>query len=281
MVAVLARTAAAHGAALATNVRMDGLIVADGRVTGVRARDLLEAGGAWPLRARHVVLATGAWTGGGAGAGPLRVRPSKGVHILVPQGPDRDGHRAADADREERAVRDPVGPHWLIGDTDTEWPYDPAHPTASRADLEYLLAKVNAVLRDPLVPRRHRGRVRRPAAAGRRGGRRHHPAEPGAHGLVAPARAVGDRGREVHHVPGDGPGPDRRGGGRPRRPDVRRRRPGRDRAVAHPPDPLLGAAGYARARLGGPAGGAQRPGRRRRSSGCSTGTDRAPTTCWT
>ena len=46
----------------------------------------------------------------------------------------------------------PWGPHWLIGDTDTEWPYDPAHPTASRSDLEYLLAKVNAVLRDPLVP---------------------------------------------------------------------------------------------------------------------------------
>jgi glycerol-3-phosphate dehydrogenase len=152
MVAVLARTAAAHGAALATNVRMDGLIVADGRVTGVQARDLLEAGGAWPLRARHVVLATGAWTGGGAGAGPLRVRPSKGVHILVPR--DRIAMDTGLLTRTEKSVLFviPWGPHWLIGDTDTEWPYDPAHPTASRSDLEYLLAKVNAVLRDPLVP---------------------------------------------------------------------------------------------------------------------------------
>ena len=152
MVAVLARTAAAHGAALATNVRMDGLIVADGRVTGVRARDLLEAGGAWPLRARHVVLATGAWTGGGAGAGPLRVRPSKGVHILVPR--DRIAMDTGLLTRTEKSVLFviPWGPHWLIGDTDTELPYDPAHPTASRSDLEYLLAKVNAVLRDPLVP---------------------------------------------------------------------------------------------------------------------------------
>jgi glycerol-3-phosphate dehydrogenase len=152
MVAVLARTAAAHGAALATNVRMDGLIVAGGRVTGVRARDLLEAGGAWPLRARHVVLATGAWTGGGAGAGPLRVRPSKGVHILVPR--DRIAMDTGLLTRTEKSVLFviPWGPHWLIGDTDTEWPYDPAHPTASRSDLEYLLAKVNAVLRDPLVP---------------------------------------------------------------------------------------------------------------------------------
>ena len=152
MVAVLARTAAAHGAALATNVRMDGLIVADGRVTGVQARDLLGAAGPWPLRARHVVLATGAWTGGGASAGPLRVRPSKGVHILVPR--DRIAMDTGLLTRTEKSVLFviPWGPHWLIGDTDTEWPYDPAHPTASRSDLEYLLAKVNAVLQDPLVP---------------------------------------------------------------------------------------------------------------------------------
>ena len=155
MVAVLARTAAAHGAALATNVRMDGLLVEGGRVRGVRARDLLDGGaraGVWPLRARHVVLATGAWTGGGAGAGPLRVRPSKGVHILVPR--DRIAMGTGLLTRTEKSVLFviPWGPHWLIGDTDTEWPYDPAHPTASRSDLEYLLAKVNAVLRDPLVP---------------------------------------------------------------------------------------------------------------------------------
>ncbi len=45
----------------------------------------------------------------------------------------------------------PWGEHWLIGDTDTEWPYDPAQPAASRADIEYLLAKVNHVLREPLT----------------------------------------------------------------------------------------------------------------------------------
>jgi len=151
MVAVLARTAAAHGAALATNVRMDGLLVEGGRVRGVRARDLLE-GADLAVRARHVVLATGAWTGGAAGAGPLRVRPSKGVHIVVPR--DRIAMDTGLLTRTEKSVLFviPWGPHWLIGDTDTEWAYDPAHPTASRADLEYLLAKVDSVLRDPLVP---------------------------------------------------------------------------------------------------------------------------------
>ena len=167
MVAVLARTAAAHGAALATNVRMDGLLTEGGRVCGVRARDVLDGdvlhgdvldgdvlhgGEAWPLRARHVVLATGAWTGGTGGAGPLRVRPSKGVHITVPR--DRIAMDTGLLTRTEKSVLFviPWGRFWLIGDTDTEWPYDPAHPTASRADLEYLLAKVNTVLRDPLVP---------------------------------------------------------------------------------------------------------------------------------
>ena len=44
----------------------------------------------------------------------------------------------------------PWGDHWLIGDTDTEWRYDPARPVASRADLDYLLAKANQMLRRPL-----------------------------------------------------------------------------------------------------------------------------------
>ena len=68
MVAVLARTAAAHGAAMATCVRMDDLITEGGRVTGIQASDLLTGSGL-EIRARHVVLATGAWTGERAGAG--------------------------------------------------------------------------------------------------------------------------------------------------------------------------------------------------------------------
>ena len=163
MVAVLARTAAAYGAALATNVRMDGLLSEGARVAGVRASDLLD-GSDLVIRGRHVVLATGAWTGdrtgagtepageGGSGraSGPLRVRPSKGVHIVVPR--DRIRMDTGLLTRTEKSVLFviPWGEHWLIGDTDTEWPFDPGHPAASRADIDYLLAKVNRMLRDPL-----------------------------------------------------------------------------------------------------------------------------------
>ena len=151
MVAFLARTAAAHGAALATNIRMDGLAADGGRVTGVRARDLLD-GTDLPIRGRHVALATGAWTSGAPGrtGAELRVRPSKGVHIVVPR--RRIRMDTGLLTRTERSVLFviPWGDHWLIGDTDTKWQYDPGHPAASRADIDYLLAKVNRMLRDPI-----------------------------------------------------------------------------------------------------------------------------------
>jgi glycerol-3-phosphate dehydrogenase len=151
MVACLARTAAEHGATLATRVRMDSLVRRSGRVIAVRATDLLTMTGL-EITAGHVVLATGAWTSTAAGtsAGELRVRPSKGVHIVVPR--DRIAMDTGLLTRTEKSVLFviPWGEHWLIGDTDTEWAFDPGHPVASRADIDYLLAKVNRMLREPI-----------------------------------------------------------------------------------------------------------------------------------
>ena len=162
MVACIARTAAAHGAAMATRVEMTRALVRDGRVIGVHARDLL-AGTDLEIRARHVAQATGAWTAGpggsqapagepaGADQPGLRVRPSKGVHIVVPR--DRIAMDTGLLARTSESVLFviPWGRHWVIGDTDTEWPFDPGLPAASRADIDYLLAKVNALLREPLT----------------------------------------------------------------------------------------------------------------------------------
>ncbi|HUA31626.1 MAG TPA: glycerol-3-phosphate dehydrogenase/oxidase [Streptosporangiaceae bacterium] len=145
-VACLARTAAGHGAALATNVAMAGPLTEGDRVTGVHARDLL-AGSELTIRARQVVLATGAWTDDGG----LPVRPSKGVHILVPR--RRIAMNTGLLTRTEKSVLFviPWGDHWLIGDTDTEWRCEPGRVVASRADIDYLLAKVNAMLADPVT----------------------------------------------------------------------------------------------------------------------------------
>ena len=146
MVACLARTAAGHGAALATNVRMDGLRTEAGRVTGVMARDLLTDTGL-TIRARHVALATGAWA---QRDGALPVRPSKGVHIVVPRCSIPMGTGLLTRTEKSVLFVIPWGDHWLIGDTDTEWPHDPGRPVASRGDIDYLLAKANRMLRHPL-----------------------------------------------------------------------------------------------------------------------------------
>ena len=73
-------------------------------------------------------------------ASPLPVRPSKGVHIVVP----RDTHRLPSwpsSSRTEKSVLFvlPWGSHWIIGTTDTPWEFGLDHPSASRADVDYLL----------------------------------------------------------------------------------------------------------------------------------------------
>lgn len=149
----VARTAAQNGAVLATYTSAIGLRFTGDRVSGVRVRDH-ESGAEIDVKGRHVVSAAGVWNddihGWAAGRAPARVRPSKGVHIVVPRS-------CIDADsglfiRTEKSVLFivPWGRHWLIGDTDTDWPYDKVEPAASSADIEYLLAQANAVLRTPL-----------------------------------------------------------------------------------------------------------------------------------
>jgi len=149
----VARTAARYGAALATSTRVVGFLREGERVVGVRARDL-EADAELAVRARQVVNATGVWTDdlqAMVGRGRIKVRASKGVHLVVPR--DRIH---ADAGLILRTMRSvlfviPWGRHWIIGTTDTDWNLDKAHPAASRADIVYLLDHVNAVLTQPLT----------------------------------------------------------------------------------------------------------------------------------
>jgi glycerol-3-phosphate dehydrogenase len=151
----LARTAAAHGAQVANRVQAVGFLREGEHVTGVRIVDL-EAGErrTIALRARQTINATGVWTDDTqdmVGArGQFHVRASKGVHLLVPR--DRIHGDTALTIRTETSVLFviPWGRHWIIGTTDTDWHLDKAHPAASRSDIDYLLARINAVLKAPL-----------------------------------------------------------------------------------------------------------------------------------
>src|SRR5262245_27602407 len=150
MVAVVARTAAAHGAAIATRVR----------VTGFRAQGEVEAvdeetGEPLLLRARHVASAAGAWTDElralSGGVSQRRIVPSKGIHAFVTG--DRIRMENGVLARTEKSVLFvvPWQRGWLIGDTDTPWTGPPGEVVATGADVDYLLGRANALLASPLT----------------------------------------------------------------------------------------------------------------------------------
>ncbi|MFC6015314.1 glycerol-3-phosphate dehydrogenase/oxidase [Plantactinospora solaniradicis] len=161
LVVTLARTAASLGAAMVTSARVVGLTRQAREVTGVRVRDMEAPPGTpeaeFEVRARTVIAATGVWSDdmsellGDVGVRRgLRVRASKGVHVVVP--------RSAITGEAGLILRTPSsvlfvipwGGHWIIGTTDTDWRLDRAHPAASARDIDYLLDQVNTVLDRPL-----------------------------------------------------------------------------------------------------------------------------------
>ncbi|MDO3647177.1 glycerol-3-phosphate dehydrogenase [Nocardia mangyaensis] len=151
---MIARTAAEHGATVLTRTSVTGLEREGDRVVGARVLDR-ETGVAQTIRARSVISATGVWTDDmikltGVDF-PFHVRMSKGVHILVPR--DRLDLRTGLITRTEKSVLFviPWAEHWIIGTTDTEWALDKNHPTATAADVQYILDHVNALLRKPLT----------------------------------------------------------------------------------------------------------------------------------
>jgi len=150
----LARTAAHYGAVIRTSTQVVGFLREADRVTGVKIRDT-EDGRTGEVRAHVVINATGVWTDEvqalSRTRGRFQVRASKGVHIVVPR--DRIVSDAAMILRTASSVLFviPWGAHWIIGTTDTDWNLDLAHPAATRADIAYLLDRVNEVLVTPIT----------------------------------------------------------------------------------------------------------------------------------
>ncbi|GAB3066674.1 glycerol-3-phosphate dehydrogenase/oxidase [Intrasporangium mesophilum] len=148
------RTAAAYGATVVSSARVVDLLRAGERVVGALVEDV-ETGERVEVRASAVINCTGVWTDDiqtmAGGHGRFHVRASKGVHIVVAR--DRISSETGLILRTEKSVLFviPWGTHWIIGTTDTEWDLDRAHPAATRADIDYLLEHLNAVLREPLT----------------------------------------------------------------------------------------------------------------------------------
>jgi glycerol-3-phosphate dehydrogenase len=150
----LARTAAFYGATVRTSTEVTGLVIEGSRVVGAHLRDV-EDGRTGTVRARVVVGCTGVWSDflhEMAGVpSPYRVRASKGVHLLVPR--DRIESSTGLILRTEKSVLFviPWGEHWVVGTTDTPWDLSLEHPAATRADIDYILDRVNEVLLQPIT----------------------------------------------------------------------------------------------------------------------------------
>ncbi|QBI20663.1 glycerol-3-phosphate dehydrogenase/oxidase [Egibacter rhizosphaerae] len=151
--AMLARTAAHHGALVTTHVEATDLTKQGGCVTGAVATDT-ESGREVRITARRIVNATGPWTDevqNMAGQAQVKVRPSKGVHFLVPR--ERLDLGVGLIMRTEKSVLFvvPWGNRWIIGTTDTDWDESVDDVVATQADLDYLLDRLNPMLRHPLT----------------------------------------------------------------------------------------------------------------------------------
>ena len=149
----LVRTALRHGAAVATSARVVGLRRSDGVVDGVDVVDV-EGGDHFTIRARQVVNDTGVWTDriqDMVGGASLRVRASKGVHLVVPRDRIRSDTGLICRTPSSVLFVIPWDEHWIVGTTDTDWNLDLAHPAASAADVEYLLTQANRHLDPPLT----------------------------------------------------------------------------------------------------------------------------------
>jgi glycerol-3-phosphate dehydrogenase len=150
---MIARTAARHGAVIATGVKVESLIRDGKRVTGVKARDI-ETGKLITIKATATVMCAGIWSDqlhDSFGIKPgYHVTMSKGVHIVLP--------KKAINSTEGVILKTPVSVlflipwnnQWLVGTTDTPYTEDRSKPLADRSDVEYIINEANKVLKPKL-----------------------------------------------------------------------------------------------------------------------------------
>ena len=150
---MIARTAARHGAVIATNVRVDNLTRNGKKVTGVVATDL-KTGKTLNIAAKATIMCAGVWSDElhqqfGLTPG-YSVAMSKGVHIVVPQSAihSKDGIILKTAVSVLFLI--PWGDKWIVGTTDTPYEGDRAKPLATQKDVQYILDQANRVLEPKL-----------------------------------------------------------------------------------------------------------------------------------
>jgi len=136
-----------HGADVLNHAEATAVRSADGAVTGLKVADQL-SDRRFDVDARAVLNATGPWANdiaGGTDESAL-VRPTKGVHLVVPKLTD---HALTLPTTEDRLVFIvPWNGFSLVGTTDTDFGNDPSEARATAADVEYLLEEAGRYFLD-------------------------------------------------------------------------------------------------------------------------------------
>jgi glycerol-3-phosphate dehydrogenase len=172
-----ARTATGLGAAIATGVRVVGLLRSPGtahaepadpahreagpgperamRVVGAVLRDG-DTGEEIVVHARVVLSAAGVWTDDlvsmATGADPGQsVRRSKGIHLVIPRRAFRSSTAVITRTPHSVLFLLPWSEHWLVGTTDTDDEGPRESPGVTLEDVDYLLGQANRWVARPLV----------------------------------------------------------------------------------------------------------------------------------
>ena len=152
---MIARTAARHGAQIATRTSALSLLREGKRVIGAKVR-LEESGDIIDVHAGVTVMAAGVWTDPLYDAMELkpgyRVRMSKGVHIVLP----KEAIKAETGIILKTSVSVlfiiPWNNQWMVGTTDTDYTGDRNEPLSTAEDVQYIIDQANRVL-DPKIRR--------------------------------------------------------------------------------------------------------------------------------
>ncbi len=150
---MVARTAARHGAVIATGVSCESLIKEGKRVVGAVVRNM-ETGELIHVSAGVTVMCAGVWSDElherfGLKAG-YEVRMSKGAHIVLPGSTIKSDVGIILKTPVSVLFVIPWDDKWIVGTTDTEYKGDRNEPLANRDDIDYILAQANRVLEPQL-----------------------------------------------------------------------------------------------------------------------------------
>jgi len=145
----LARTAARHGAIMASRVQCEDLVREGKKVIGAKVRDL-NSGKLITISAKVTVMCAGVWSDQlhkkfGIKPG-YKVAMSKGAHIVLPKGAINSDAGIILKTAVSVLFIIPWSNKWIVGTTDTPYRADRTNPVATKEDVEYLIDQANRVL---------------------------------------------------------------------------------------------------------------------------------------